>query len=78
MENIQFKPKAVRARVGQQVTWTNAEDIEHNVVATSGAEFESEIFGKDGNYSFTPAEAGTVEYTCTLHPGMDGRITVSG
>ena len=77
MQNIAFRPKEIAARVGKPVVWTNMEDIEHNVVATSGAEFESEIFGKDGSYSFTPTEPGRVEYTCTLHPGMDGVLNVT-
>ena len=78
MKNIAFAPKETTVKVGQKVTWTNEEDIEHNVVATEGAEFESEIFGKDGTYSYTPDKAGTIEYTCTLHPGMDGELTVTG
>jgi plastocyanin len=78
MKNIAFSPKETTVEVGQKVTWTNEEDIEHNVVATEGAEFESEIFGKDGTYSYTPEEAGKIEYTCTLHPGMDGELTVTG
>jgi plastocyanin len=78
MQNIAFAPKETTVEVGQKVTWTNEEDIEHNVVATEGAEFESEIFGKDGTYSYTPEQAGKIEYTCTLHPGMDGELTVTG
>jgi plastocyanin len=77
MEGIAFRPKEIAAQVGKAVVWTNEEDIEHNVVATGGAEFESEIFGKDGSYSFTPTEPGRVEYTCTLHPGMDGVLNVT-
>jgi plastocyanin len=77
MQNIAFRPKSLTVDVGEQVTWTNAEDIEHNVVATSGAEFESEIFGKDGSYAFTPTEPGRVTYTCTLHQGMDGELRVA-
>jgi plastocyanin len=78
MQNIAFRPKSLTVDVGEQVTWTNEEDIEHNVVATAGAEFESEIFGRDGSYSFTPTEPGRVAYTCTLHQGMDGELRVVG
>jgi plastocyanin len=78
MKNIAFSPKETTVEAGQKVTWTNGEDIEHNVVATEGADFESEIFGKDGTYSYTPKQAGKIEYTCTLHPGMDGELTVTG
>ena len=76
MKGLQFDPKEVTVKVGTTVTWTNLEDIPHNVVAEKGAEFESDTFGKDGTYEFEAAEAGTVEYVCTLHPGMEGILSV--
>lgn len=76
MKNIAFSPDNVTVKVGQKITWTDEEPVEHNVVAQSGATFESEIFGEGKSYSFTPKTAGTIKYECTLHPGMDGTITV--
>ena len=35
-------------------------------------------FGQGGTYSYTPTKPGKIEYTCTLHPGMDGELTVTG
>ena len=79
MKNIQFNPKAQTVKVGEKVTWVNEDDVDHNVVTTGGdAKFESENFGKGGTYSYTPTKAGEIEYTCTLHPGMDGELTVTG
>ncbi|HKP89938.1 MAG TPA: plastocyanin/azurin family copper-binding protein [Thermoleophilaceae bacterium] len=66
-----------RARkVGQKVTWTNDETVDHNVTAKSGAKFMSKAFGGGGSYSYTPRAAGTIRYVCTLHPGMDGVLVV--
>jgi plastocyanin len=48
------------------------------VTAKSGASFHSDNFGQGGTYEFTPKKAGTIKYTCTLHPGMDGTLTVTG
>jgi len=76
MKNIAFDPKEITVKVGEEITWVNDEPIDHNVVATSGAEFTSEIFGEGGEFKFTPKEAGTIEYECTLHPGMVGTVTV--
>ena len=45
-------------------------------MAEEGADFESELIQKDGTYEYTADAAGTIEYVCTLHPGMDGTITV--
>jgi len=76
MKNIKFQPEAIRVKVGQEITWTNDESVPHDVAATSGAEFKSETFGKGATFKFTPTKAGTIEYECTLHPGMDGRVEV--
>lgn len=76
MKNIAFDPKAVTVKVGQEITWTDNESVEHNVVATSGADFKSDIFGEGKTFKYTPEKAGTIAYECTIHPGMTGTITV--
>lgn len=78
MKNIRFAPASQTVSVGQKVVWTNQDTVDHNVKAEEGADFSSDDFGKDGTYSFTPTKAGTIKYTCTLHPGMDGTLTVNG
>ena len=77
MKNIAFDPKTTTVKVGQTVTWTNQDDVDHNVVATNGAKFESDNFGKGGTYSYKATKPGTIQYTCTLHPGMDATLTVT-
>lgn len=76
MENIQFVPKVATAKVGQKVTWTNKDSVQHDVRALKGAKFQSSLFGKDGSYSFTPKEPGTIAYDCSVHPGMVGVLKV--
>lgn len=76
MKDIQFVPEQATVKVGQQVTWTNNEAVPHNVVADEGADFESDTFGEGGTFSHTPDRAGTITYVCTIHPGMDGTLTV--
>jgi plastocyanin len=78
MQNIAFDPKEQTVKVGQKVRWENEDNVDHNVVAREGANFSSKNFTKGGTYSFTPRKAGKIEYTCTLHPGMDGELTVTG
>ena len=76
MKDLQFTPKVATAKVGQEVVWTNDDHVQHDVRALEGADFQSDTFGKDGTYSFTPKEAGTIEYDCSLHPGMVGTLKV--
>jgi len=78
MQNIAFDPKDVTVKVGQKVTWTNDDSTNHNVTAESGASFKSKDFGNGGTFSLTPTKAGTINYVCTLHPGMTATLTVTG
>jgi plastocyanin len=76
MKDLRFHPASVSVKVGQKVTWKNEDTVDHNVTAKSGAKFMSQAFGGGGSYSYTPRAAGTIKYTCTLHPGMDGTLVV--
>ena len=78
MQNIAFDPKAVTVKVGQKVTWTNDDSVDHNVTSQSGETIKSQNFGKGATFSFTPTKAGTIKYVCTIHPGMDATLTVTG
>jgi plastocyanin len=77
MRDIEFVPEQARARVGQEICWSNEDDIQHNAVAESGADFESPLYGKGETFTTTVDQPGTVEYVCTIHPGMDGTIVVT-
>lgn len=77
MRNVAFSPRATIVKVGQTVTWTNEDRIAHNVVATSGASFDSGVFGKGETFELRPSKPGTIAYVCTLHQGMGGTLTVT-
>ena len=77
MVDIKFDPEDATAGVGQQICWVNEDSIDHNAVAESGATFESELFGKGKTFTATVDKPGTIEYVCTIHPGMTGTIEVS-
>ena len=77
MVDIKFDPEAATAGVGQEVCWVNEDSIDHNVVANSGATFKSVLFGKGKTFSATADKPGTIEYECTIHPGMTVTLEVS-
>jgi plastocyanin len=77
MKNIQFAPKDVTVKVGQTVKWVNQDAVDHDVKANSGATFKSDLFGKGGTFEWKADKAGTVDYVCTVHPGMTGKLTVN-
>jgi plastocyanin len=77
MRDLKFVPARTEVKVGQKVTWTNEDGVDHNVTADSGAKFKSKAFSPGGRYSYTPTKPGTIAYECTLHPGMEGTLVVT-
>ena len=76
MVDIKFDPEEASADAGQQICWTNEDSIDHDVSAESGADFKSELFGKGQTFTTSVDRPGTVEYVCTIHPGMVGTLTI--
>src|SRR5256885_15799738 len=76
MQGLRFHPASATAHVGQTVVWTNDDSVDHNVTAQSGASFHSQAFGNGKTFRFVAAKPGTVRYVCTLHPGMNGTLSV--
>jgi plastocyanin len=76
MRDIRFDPQSVTVEAGQTVRWVNEDDVGHDADATSGADFESDLFGKGGTFEWVAEGSGTIEYVCSVHPGMTGTITV--
>jgi plastocyanin len=77
MKDIQFDPTSTTVKVGQKVTWTNEDSVDHNVTSQSGETINSGNFGQGHTFSFTPTKAGTINYVCTLHPGMEAKLVVT-
>lgn len=76
MKNIKFAPTDATVKVGQTVKWVNQDTVDHDVVAKSGADFKSDLFGNGKSFEWKADKAGTVNYVCTVHPGMAGTLTV--
>jgi plastocyanin len=80
MKNIQFNPKTITVKKGTTVEWVNEDSVNHDVVKRSGPgpQFSSGTgnIGSGGTYKQTFNAAGTIQYHCTVHPGMDGTIVV--
>jgi plastocyanin len=76
MTNITFKPETLTAKVGQTVTWKNQDGVPHDVKATQGAAFKSQILQPGRSYSYKLAKAANVVYVCTIHPTMKASIRV--
>jgi plastocyanin len=70
-----FTPQVLTVTPGTTVTWTNADEDPHTVVANDKS-FHSAALDTDDKYSFTFTKAGDYAYFCSLHPHMTGKIIV--
>jgi 3',5'-cyclic-AMP phosphodiesterase len=75
VDNFSFSPAAAAVPVGATVTWTNRDDVPHNVVSTE-RKFASRVLDTDEQFSHRFDTAGTYPYYCSLHPKMTGQIVV--
>ena len=75
VDNFSFSPATLTVTAGTTVTWTNHDDIPHNIVERD-QKFKSKALDTDDSYAHTFAEPGTYEYFCGLHPKMVGKVIV--
>jgi plastocyanin len=73
MVNTQFSPQQVEVAVGGRVRFTNNDNIEHNATSSS---FQTGNMSAGQVREQVMPTAGTFAYSCTLHAGMNGTITV--
>lgn len=75
IDNFSFTPPTLTVPVGTEVTWTNRDDIPHNVV-NDDASIKSKVLDTDEKFSFTFTKPGTYSYFCSIHPKMKGTVVV--
>ncbi len=78
MDKMKFVPDTITVAKGDTVTWVNADTTKqpHNVVGKTGAFKSKPVMMPGDKYSWKADKAGTFEYTCTFHPGMNGKVIV--
>ena len=75
IRDFAFSPKTVEIRVGDRVTWTNRDAVEHTASARNGS-FDTGLLGEGESRSIRFNVAGTYRYVCTPHPSMTGTVVV--
>lgn len=74
-----FSPANVAANVGDTIRWTwvsGTHDVTSTSVPGGAASFASPI-QSSGTFTYVVTVVGNYTYVCTLHPGMDGSLTVT-
>lgn len=90
--NMSFSPNPATVKVGQRVSWRNADSITHAILQDAPNAGQTGPYGGGGGGSgfstgnlgaaatsapLTMSAAGTTGYHCEIHPGMVGVLTVT-
>ena len=75
IDNFKFAAPTITVPVGATVTWTNRDDVPHNVVSTDNA-FKSPVLDTDQKFSHLFDAPGTFKNFCGLHPKMTAEVIV--
>ena len=73
-KDIAFAPAEVQAKVGDTIRWRNLDPAPHT--ATAQGLFDVNV-PVGGSGETVVGQPGSIDYHCTLHPDMRGRITVA-
>ncbi len=73
ISNFAFQPAQVTIKPNQTVGWINNDNTAHTV---TGSGFDSGSIGPGGRYDHLFDTVGTYNYSCTIHPQMQGSVIV--
>ena len=73
--NMGFSPDTLTVKVGDKVTWTNQDSVEHTATADDNS-FDTGAIAQGQSRSITFSKAGTYTYHCNIHPSMKAKIIV--
>ena len=83
MRNDAFTPQHIQVALGTTVTWTNKDNVPHNVtfspvVPNANNNWDSGLLYPGESYSYTFTSRGTFQYHCSEHPfEMTGTVSVT-
>ena len=71
-----FKPASLTIRAGDSVVWMNRDIIPHTATQPGGKGFDSGTLKSGDAWKHTFRTAGELDYICSFHPTMKGRIEI--
>lgn len=90
--SLNFMPETLTVSAGNTVTWVNGESITHTITSgtfsdvdeTTGLRasesadglFDEKLGEEGGTFSYTFETAGTYQYFCDIHNGMNATVVV--
>lgn len=73
--NLSFDPATVKVTIGDQVRWSNSDNLTHTTTANF-LNWWNRTLGPGDATDVTHARGGTFAYRCTIHPSMTGKVKV--
>ena len=77
MKDIKFIPANITVKVGQQINWTNEDQVPHTATTTKGEKFDSGNVPPGESFKYTLRNRGKIDYFCKIHPQQKGTITIT-
>ena len=78
MAGRSFSPTAIKAKVGDVITWTNSDTLPHTATLRDDPACTTETLASGAAGSLTFSAAGSYPFFCKLHADMTGTIEVTG
>lgn len=75
IQHYAFVPATLRVKAGSSFSLYNYDEVEHTFTANDGS-FDSKALIPGSSFSVNLKNAGEVEFHCTIHPTMRGKIVV--
>jgi plastocyanin len=75
IDKLAYVPAEITAKVGDTVEWINKDDLAHTATATNRD--WNVVIGPNQTGRLVLNKPGMVDYFCTYHPNMKGRVTVT-
>jgi plastocyanin len=75
LSNLTYVPAETTASVGDIIEWVNNDILAHTATATNG-DWNVVIAAKKTE-RLVLKKSGQVDYFCTYHPNMKGRLTIA-
>jgi len=73
IQDFAFEPASVTISTGDTVRWTNMGQTAHTA---TGPTFDSGTLEPRESYEFLFTDPGVYNYNCSIHPSMEGTVTV--
>ncbi len=75
IRDFEFAPSNISVPRGASVTWLNDGNAPHDATDNDGG-WDTETLTANESETLTFDKAGTYDYHCSIHPGMNGKLTI--